>query len=61
MAKIHGKGRPSAGSKQAERSKDGVDLTLIRWMLSLTPAQRLQVAQSAADSLQRMRAERTKD
>ena len=24
-------------------SKDGVDLTLIRWMLSLTPAERLQV------------------
>ncbi len=24
-------------------SEDGVDLTLIRWMLSLTPAERLQV------------------
>ena len=29
---------PFAGS-----SEDGVDLTLIRWMLSLTPAQRLEV------------------
>jgi hypothetical protein len=25
----------------SERSEDGVDLTLIRWMLSLTPAERL--------------------
>jgi hypothetical protein len=28
-----------------EYSDDGVDLTLIRWMLSLTPEQRLDVAQ----------------
>jgi hypothetical protein len=34
---------------------DGVDLSLIRWTLSMTPAQRLQVLQSAADSLARMR------
>ncbi len=27
---------------QADYSEDGVDLTLIRWMLSLTPAERLQ-------------------
>ncbi|MEW6359110.1 MAG: hypothetical protein AB1696_22440 [Planctomycetota bacterium] len=26
-------------------SEDGVDLTLIRWMLSLTPAERIQAAQ----------------
>jgi len=36
-------------------SEDGVDLTLIRWMLSLTPAERLQVAQSAAQSLTRLK------
>lgn len=35
----------------------GVDLTLIRWMLSLTPAERLQVAQESAESLLRMRHE----
>lgn len=28
-----------------EYSEDGVDLTLIRWMLSLSPAERLQVLQ----------------
>ena len=27
-------------------SEDGVDLTLIRWMLSLTPAERLQVLEN---------------
>jgi hypothetical protein len=30
-------------------SPDGVDLTLIRWMLSLTPAERLDVVQDCAD------------
>jgi len=29
-----------------EYSEDGVDLSLIRWMLSLTPAQRLAVLES---------------
>lgn len=33
-------------------SKDGVDLTLIRWMLSLTPAERLSfLEQRVADVL----------
>jgi len=27
---------------QLEYSEDGIDLTLIRWMLSLTPAERLE-------------------
>ena len=30
-------------------SSDGVDLTLIRWMLSLTPADRLAVLQDFTD------------
>jgi hypothetical protein len=29
-------------AEQPEYSADGVDLTLIRWMLSLTPAERLE-------------------
>ncbi len=33
---------------------DGVDVTLIRWMLALTPAERLQVLQQAASSLDRL-------
>ncbi len=31
---------------------DGVDVTLIDWMLSLTPAERLAVLQDAADTFQ---------
>lgn len=31
-------------------SEDGVDLTLIRWMLSLTPSERLDVLQQYAES-----------
>jgi hypothetical protein len=40
-------------------SEDGVDLTLIRWMLSLTPAERLQVLQchvNAVLAIQRLNA-----
>ena len=36
-------------------SADGVDLTLIRWMLSLTPAQRLQTLQQNVRSILRLR------
>jgi hypothetical protein len=36
-------------------SEDGVDLTLIRWMLSFTPAERLQVLQQSVQSLLRLR------
>lgn len=32
-------------------SDDGVDLTLIRWMLSLTPAERLQLAEDSANEI----------
>jgi hypothetical protein len=32
-------------------SEDGVDLTLIRWMLSLTPAERLDVLQSHVNAI----------
>jgi hypothetical protein len=42
-----------------ERSEDGVDLTLIRWMLSLTPAERLRAVQTNARSLMRLRARRS--
>lgn len=38
------------------QSDDGVDLTLIRWMLSLTPGQRLAVLQDQVDSLLTLRA-----
>ena len=40
----------------SENSEDGVDLTLIRWMLSLTPGERLAVLQDQVDSLLTLRA-----
>ena len=32
-------------TEESEYGEDGVDVTLIRWMLSLTPAERLEVLQ----------------
>jgi hypothetical protein len=32
-------------------SEDGVDLTLVRWMLSLTPAERLDVLQNHVNAI----------
>ena len=42
-------------SMQQTHSDDGVDLTLIRWMLSLSPIERLRTAQRYAGSAQRLR------
>jgi hypothetical protein len=36
-------------------SEEGVDLTLIRWMLSLTPLERLEVLQESVSSIMRLR------
>ncbi|MEK7404658.1 MAG: hypothetical protein AAB225_06080 [Acidobacteriota bacterium] len=49
-----------AGDGARAYSEDGVDLTLIRWMLSLTPARRLQALQRTVRSLARLRAAQTK-
>jgi len=43
-----------AKNEQQSYSEDGVDLTLIRWMLSLTPSERLQVLQQNVQSLTRL-------
>ena len=37
---------PGDEDRLTDYSEDGVDLTLIRWMLSLTPAERLELLQS---------------
>jgi hypothetical protein len=47
-----------ADEETQTRSKDGVDLTLIRWMLSLTPKERLLVLQQNIRSIMRLRSER---
>jgi hypothetical protein len=36
-------------------SEDGVDLTLIRWMLSLTPAERLEFLERQINCILRIR------
>jgi hypothetical protein len=41
----------------SEYSADGVDLTLIRWMLALTPVERLQVLQRFVNSVEEIRAQ----
>jgi len=46
-------------SNERIHSDDGVDLTLIRWMLSLTPAERLQVLERHIASVQRLRGDKT--
>ena len=38
-----------------EADEDGVDVTLIRWMLSLTPAERLQFLQERIDDISTIR------
>ena len=40
-------------------SESGVDLTLIRWMLSLTPAERLQILQQTIRSILRLKGDIT--
>lgn len=44
-------------AEKPDYSEDGVDLTLIRWMLSLTPDERLQVLQDNVNSILELRAE----
>ena len=38
-------------------SQDGIDLTLIRWMLSLSPIERLETLQQTVRSILRLRGE----
>ena len=41
-----------------EYSDDGVDLTLIRWMLSLSPAERLRALEQNVSAILRLRSGR---
>ncbi|MDP8980718.1 MAG: hypothetical protein M3O35_09020 [Acidobacteriota bacterium] len=44
-----------AGAMESAYSEDGVDLSLIRWMLSLTPAERLQFLEERSEEIQAIR------
>ena len=46
---------PLAPASERAYSEDGVDLTLIRWMLSLTPLERLEALQSSLRAIGRLR------
>jgi len=47
--------KKSAVAEDAQSyADDGVDMTLIRWMLSLSPEERLQALQNAVTSMMRL-------
>ncbi len=48
--------RPAEPTTEGAFAPDGVDLTTIRWMLALTPTERLQAAQDLIDSAWALRA-----
>jgi hypothetical protein len=49
---------PEQQAREAEYDSSGVDVTLIRWMLSMTPAERLETLQSFVDSVWQFRGDR---
>lgn len=53
-------GHPPRVATPAE-SADGVDLSLIRWTLSLTPLQRLELLQDWVDGLEELRRGRVEE
>jgi len=59
MAEIENSDTQSCVSADQEikptHSEDGVDLTLIRWFLSLTPAERLEALQQTVRSIMKVR------
>ncbi|RPJ45472.1 MAG: hypothetical protein EHM19_05365 [Candidatus Latescibacterota bacterium] len=52
---IDSRGGAEVPQSEGAFSPEGVDLTLIRWMLSLTPAERLRVLQNNVRSILRLR------
>lgn len=59
-AEVLNRGEASPQPAPSTHSQDGVDLTLIRWMLSLSPAERLQVLQENVAAILRLRLEESK-
>ncbi|HUQ04819.1 MAG TPA: hypothetical protein VM261_20095 [Kofleriaceae bacterium] len=58
MSTIESPAQPSEPG-ELDGVDDGVDVSLIRWMLSLTPAERLAVLQGFADSVAELSRART--
>ena len=49
----------SSEPKPRVQDDDGIDVSLIRWMLSLSPAERLQVLQQQVRNILKIRADNT--
>jgi hypothetical protein len=54
-------GESQRPSLHTEKALSGVDITLIRWFLSLTPAERLDYLQRHTDAVLAMRALNARD
>jgi hypothetical protein len=52
--KLENTHRVTSQDEYRTHSDDGVDLTLIRWMLSLTPTERLMTLQNTIRSFKRL-------
>jgi len=53
-------GKDAPPRRKEASAPDGVDVTLIRWMLSLSPRQRLLVLQRNLRSIRRLRGARSR-
>ncbi len=51
--------KPFSPEKENHYNDDGVDVTLIQWMLSLTPTERLQTLQQNVRSILKLRNAKT--
>ena len=60
MARKPGDAKPRKRADFTQPGSDRVDVSLIRWMLSLTPVERLRAGQDFANSVMRLRARRAK-
>lgn len=60
VARKPGSAKTNKRAGLKEPTGGGVDLSLIRWMLSLTPAERLRAGQDFANSVMRLRVRRAK-
>jgi len=60
MARKRKGAKGGVGAQPSAPDANGGDATLIRWMLSLTPAQRLRACQDFAEAVNKLRASRIK-
>lgn len=59
QAKLKKAGKTSAVLPDSQYGEDGVDLSLIQWMLSLTPTERLQILQNTIRSIIKLRGDQS--